>query len=275
MPPLLLKQPPVPAERRHKVVFALGAGIDPDVHVKFEARFGIAMVEVWGMTETGRFISNCHEPRLQHTRAFGRPTPDFLAKAVDDQDREVPRGTPGELVVRDAGPDPRRAFFRGYLKDPKATEEAWRGGWFHTGDVVVQDESDMLFFVERKKNIIRRSGENISAAEIENALIEHPAVAQVAVMAVPDELRDEEVMACVVAAPGHAAGAETARAIFESARGKIAYYKLPGWIVFVESLPRTGTQKIQKGLIFPKDSDPRAHPGAIDLRAHKKREKAA
>lgn len=274
MPPLLLKAPPCAEERAHRVKFGLGAGIDPQLHVEFERRFGIAMVEVWGMTETGRFFGDCHEPRRIHTRAFGRPGDGYLARVVDEQDREVPRGVPGELVVRWDGPDPRFGFFRGYLKDEAATAEAWRGGWFHTGDVVFQEEDGMLHFVERRKNIIRRSGENISAAEVENALVDHPAVAQVAVLAVPDALRDEEVMACVVAADPAHADADAAQALVDHARGRLAYHKLPGWIVFVDSLPRTSTQKIQKGSIFPKGADPCAHPRAHDMRALKRRQHA-
>jgi crotonobetaine/carnitine-CoA ligase len=272
MPPLLLKAPPCAEERAHRVKFGLGAGIDPQLHVQFERRFGIAMVEVWGMTETGRFFGDCHEPRRIDTRAFGRPGGGYLARVVDEQDREVPRGTAGELVVRWDGPDPRFGFFRGYLKDDPATAEAWRGDWFHTGDVVFQEEDGMLHFVERRKNIIRRSGENISAAEVENALVDHPAVAQVAVLAVPDALRDEEVMACVVATDSAQANADLAEALVAHARGRLAYHKLPGWIVFVDTLPRTSTQKIQKGLIFAKGVDPCADARAHDMRALKRRQ---
>src|SRR5439155_26155623 len=134
----------------------------------------------------------------------------FEARVVDDQDREVARSTEGELLVRCAGPDPRHGFFAGYLKNAEATAEAWRGGWFHTGDVVRQMADGMLVFVDRKKNIIRRSGENIAAAEVEATLQAHEAVAQVAVLAVPDELREEEVMACVVPMPGVTADAALA-----------------------------------------------------------------
>jgi crotonobetaine/carnitine-CoA ligase len=190
---------------------------------------------------------------------------------VDANDREVPRATEGELVVRCAGPDPRRGFFSGYLKNAEATEEAWRGGWFHTGDVVRQAEDGMLYFVDRKKNIIRRSGENIAAAEVEAALQAHEAVAQVAVLAVPDEIREEEVMACVVPMAGVAADATLAQRLFDWCMGKLAYFKAPGWILFVPSLPTTGTQKVQKAQIFPLGEDPRRRPGAIDLRAGKKR----
>ena len=173
--------------------------------------------------------------------------------------------------MRFAGRDPRKGFFAGYLKNPEATEEAWRGGWFHTGDVVRQSEDGMLHFVDRKKNIIRRSGENIAAAEVEACLQAHDAVAQVAVLAAPDEIREEEVLACVVPMAGVTPGAALAARLFDWCMGRLAYYKAPGWILFVPSLPTTGTQKVQKAQIFPRGEDPRRRPGAIDLRAGKKR----
>lgn len=271
IPPILLKRGATAQDRTHGLRFGLGAGLDPGIHAAFEERFAIPMVEVWGMSETGRFIADCHEPRQIRTRAFGRPFDDLEARVVDDTGAEVAHGTEGELVVRAPGPDPRRGFFSGYLKDPDATAEAWRSGWFHTGDVVTQDPDGMLHFVERRKNIIRRSGENISAAEVENALVSHPAVEAVAVIGVTDDLRDEEVMACILPMPGTARDAAMARDIFDHARAHLAYFKLPGWLVFVDDLPRTGTQKVRKGLIFPGLDDPRAAPGAVDLRALKKR----
>lgn len=270
IPPVLMKASPRPNDRGHGLRYGLGAGLDPALHRAFEARFGLPMVEVWGMTETGRFLADCHEPRQTDTRAFGRPLPaHLLARVVDEAGQEVPTGTAGELVVRAPGPDPRQGFFKGYLKNEQATEDAWRDGWFHTGDVVTQAEDGMLMFVERAKNIIRRSGENISAAEVENALIDCPAVASVAVIAVPDPMRDEEVFAAIVPATGHAPGHATAEAVLAFARDRLAYYKLPGWIVFRDSLPVTGTQKVQKHRLYPDGVDPCADPAAIDLREAK------
>jgi len=271
VPPVLMKQPACAEERQHAARWGLGAGIDPAIHAAFETRFGVAMCEVWGMTETGRILCDAHEPRQITTRAFGRPFGGFEARVVDDRERDVAPGQPGELIVRMTGENPRAGFFRGYLKDEAATEEAWRCGWFHSGDVVCQAADGMLSFVERKKNIIRRSGENISAAEVENALIDHPAISRVAVLAAPDELREEEVMACVVLSGGHAPIEATAREIAASVHGRLALYKVPGWIVFLDELPTTGTQKVQKGLIFAKGEDPRQHPRAFDLRPFKAR----
>ncbi|MFU8864755.1 MAG: AMP-binding protein [Rhodobacterales bacterium] len=270
IPPVLMKAAPGPQDRRHGLRYGLGAGLDPALHRAFEERFGLPMVEVWGMTETGRFLADCHEPRQTDTRAFGRPLPDhLLARVVDEAGQDVPPGTAGELVVRAPGPDPRQGFFKGYLKNEEATEDAWRDGWFHTGDVVTQGADGMLMFVERAKNIIRRSGENISAAEVENALIDCPAVAAVAVIAVADAMRDEEVFAAIVPATGHAPGHATAETVLDFARDRLAYYKLPGWIVFRDSLPVTGTQKVQKHRLYPVGVDPCADPAAIDLREAK------
>jgi crotonobetaine/carnitine-CoA ligase len=129
----------------------------------------------------------------------------------------------------------------------------------------------MLYFVDRKKNIIRRAGENIAAAEVEAVMQAHPSVAQVAVVAVPDELREEEVMACVVPMPGVPTGAALAEELFDWCMERVAYFKAPGFVLFLPSLPTTGTQKIQKAQIFPRGDDPRKRAGTVDLRERKKR----
>ena len=271
--PVLLKLPPGEHERRHKVRFGIGAGIEPELHAAFEKRFGFPMVELWGMTEMVRVLGDTVEPRQVGTRAFGRAMPGVDVRVVDDEGRDVPGEMHGELLVRHSAATPRRGCFSGYLKDEAATEAAWQGGWFHTGDVVWRGPDGMLHFVERKKNIIRRSGENIAAAEIEAVLLTHPDVQQAAVMAVKDELRDEEVLACVVLKRARAEK-EAATALFQHCNERLAYYKAPGWIHIVPSLPTTGTQKIQKHSIYPAGSDPRALPDIIDMRALKRRQHA-
>ena len=272
VPPLLLNQTPTDDERAHRVRFGLGAGVEPQLHEAFERRFGFPLIEVWGMTETGRIYADSREPRQVTTRAFGRPAGGFEARVVDDGDGDVPAGSEGELVVRWGGPEgPRHGFFAGYLKNREATAEAWRGGWFHTGDVVRQGTDGMLYFVDRKKNIIRRAGENIAAAEVEATLQAHDAVAQVAVLAVPDEIREEEVMACIVPMAGVTADRVLAASLVQWCRERLAYFKAPGWVLFLPSLPTTGTQKVQKTQIVPRGEDPRRQPGALDVRDLKKR----
>ena len=270
MVPALLNQPEAPEEKQHKLRFGFGAGVDPASRARFEQRFRIPIAEGWAMTETGNFFKDAHAPRQTDRRAIGRPNAWMEGRIVDERDAELARGTPGELVVRAPGPDPRSGFFSGYLKDPAATEAAWRGGWFHTGDTCLQQADGMFVFLDRKKNIIRRSGENIAAAEVEACLQAHPAVERAAVIAVPDEMREEEVMACVVLKPGGAADAATAGALADFALGKLAYYKAPGWVMFRDALPLTSTQKVQKTQLFPPGTDPRQMPGAFDLREKKK-----
>jgi acyl-CoA synthetase (AMP-forming)/AMP-acid ligase II len=268
--PLLLGQPASAHDRGHAVRFGLGAGIEPQLHAPFEERFGFPLIELWGMTEMVRVLSDNFAPRQVGTRAFGRAVPGIDVRVVDDQDCDVPGGQPGEMLVRHSAATPRRGCFSGYLDDEAATEAGWRGGWFHTGDVVRRDADGMLHFVDRKKNIIRRSGENIAAAEVEAVLLTHPDVAQVAVMAVKDELREEEVLACVVLKAKKPAQ-DAADTLFRHCYERLAYYKAPGWIHIVESLPTTGTQKIQKHTIYAAGIDPRSVPGIVDLRSRKKR----
>jgi acyl-CoA synthetase (AMP-forming)/AMP-acid ligase II len=269
--PMLLNQRPSASDRAHCVRFGLGAGIEPALHAAFEARFGFPMAEVWGMTETGRLFVDAHEPRSIDTRAFGRPYVGFEAQVVDENGNAVSPDTPGELLVRHCCKTPHRGFFSGYLKDAAATDDAWRDGWFHTGDIVIQDQSGLLVFVDRRKNMIRRAGENIAAAEVEAVLQAHPGVGQVAVLAVTDEIREQEVLAVVVPLNPDAGSPAFAADLFEFCRARLAYYKAPGWIVFRPTLPTTSTQKIQKGQIFVGAEDPRTRPDAIDLRARKKR----
>jgi acyl-CoA synthetase (AMP-forming)/AMP-acid ligase II len=269
--PLLLGRPAAPEDRMHQVRFGVGAGVEPTLHQQFEDRFGFPLIEVWGMTE---FVGGLYDnvpPRKVGTRAFGQVRGEgFELRVVDEYQADVPDGTPGQMLVRHSAATPRKRFFSGYFDDPEATSSAWRGGWFHTGDVVLREPDGMMHFVDRLKNIIRRSGENIAAAEIEAVMQLHPLVKQVSVLAVKDELREEEVLACVVpkGAPGDFAAA---RALFDFCNERLAYYKAPGWIWFTDKLPTTGTQKIQKHEIFPGGADPRRLEGIIDLRSLKKR----
>ena len=279
IPNILLKLPPNDEERAHSVRFSLCAGVEPNQHEAFEKRFGFPVVEMWAMTETGRLISDNFEPRRIHTRSFGRPNAWVEARAVDDQGKDVPDGTQGELVIRHSAQTPRKGFFSGYLKNPEATEHAWQGGWFHSGDAVTRDEHGMFYFVDRRKNIIRRAGENIAAAEIEGCLTAHDKVKQVAVIAAPDEVREEEILACVIPKPGHdvsdnASREALAHELFDWCYERMAYFKAPGWILFLEKLPMGTSAKVQKIHIFPAGTDPRKQPGAIDLRARKKQHKA-
>ena len=206
MPAILMADPPSRDDRAHAVRFGFGAGVDGKLHAAFEQRFGFPLIEAWAMTETGAgaVIAANEEPRHIGTYCFGRPAAAVETRIVHEDGTDAEQG---ELLVRHAGPDPRHGFFREYLKDPEATEEAWEGGWFHTGDVVRRGPDGSLHFVDRRKNVIRRSGENIAAVEVESALRQHPAVTAVAVAPTADPVRGEEVFACIVTNDGRRVGA--------------------------------------------------------------------
>lgn len=276
----MLMQQMDPDERpAHQVRFGAGASAEPRLRQIFEERYGFPLIEQWGMTEMCRCIGVYHPPRKVETRACGWPVEGIEVRVVDRDDNDVPRGEAGELLIRWSAETPRKHFFSGYLDDDAATEHAWRGGWFHTGDIVTQDADGMVHFVERGKNIIRRSGENIAPAEIEELLRDHPLIRQVAVLPVPDETREEEVLACVVLKDGtpddSASALAAALDIFQTCYRRLAYHKAPGWIYFLGELPTTGTLKIQKHQIFPPGTDPRTRPGMLDLRAMKTRPRDA
>jgi crotonobetaine/carnitine-CoA ligase len=275
IPNILLKLAPHPRERDHLVRWALCAGIEPNGHALFEERFGFPLVEMWAMSETGRLIAAHDEPRMIDTRAFGRNYPGFDGRIVDADDNEVPNGTPGQFVVRNSEAEPRRGFCNGYLDNPEATEEVWRGEWFHTGDVATRGDDGMFFFVERANNIIRRSGENIAAAEVEACIVAHPGVRQTAVIAVRDELREEELMACIVVRETHVGDETLARDVVAHCLERLAAFKAPGWVMFLDSLPTTSSQKVRKVQLFPVGTDPRNEPGALDLRDLKGRTKVS
>ena len=276
MPAMLLAAPASAADRDHHVRWGFGAGVDRKNHALFEQRFGFPLVEAWAMTETGAAacVMAHHEPRHIGTSCFGRAEAFVDLRLVDERDTDVPDGTPGELLVRSSGPDPRRHFFSGYLKDDTATTDAWAGGWFHTGDMVRRDTEGNLFFVDRKKNVIRRSGENISAVEVESVLNQHPAVKASAVAATPDAVRGDEVLACIVLrdAVSMEQHEQTAASIVRHALDQLAYYKAPGYVAFVDALPLTASQKIQRGQLREMAQQLPGQAGCIDMRAMKKRQ---
>ncbi len=284
MPAMLLGLAKSEYESAHAVRFGYGANVNPKDHAAFEARYGFPLVEGWAMTETGAgaLISAKGEPRQIGARCLGTLPPGLEIRLVDERGNDVAEGAPGELLVRQAGANPRKHFFSGYLKDATATEHAWRGGWFHTGDAMRRGADGNLYFVDRRKNIIRRSGENIAALEVEAALAGHPAIQAVAVIAAPDDTRDEEVMACVVLAEGGAGGAggaardaATAASIQAWCQERLAYFKAPGWVLFIDALPVTATNKVQKAKLSDFGANPLAHPLCFDLRANKRRVKTA
>jgi len=272
MPTLLMNAEPSELDQQHRIRFGFGAGVDPELHGGFESRFGFPLVEAWAMTETGAgaVVAAAHENnRLIGKSCLGQPAPAVECKLVDDKGVEVEESVPGELWVRNSGSNPRYGFFSKYYKDEAATLAAWHGGWFHTGDIVRKDSAGNLFFVDRKKNVIRRSGENIAAVEVESTLMQHPAVNAAGVSAVPDAIRGDEVFACLqVDEPSP----ELAIEITQWCLSQLAYYKAPGYIAFVDALPLTATQKVQRSTLKEQAARLLDHPETVNTLSLKKRQ---
>jgi acyl-CoA synthetase (AMP-forming)/AMP-acid ligase II len=271
MPAILLQLEKDEAETTHRVRFGFGAGVDPRHQETFETRFGFPLIEAWAMTETGAgaVTTTAGGPRHVGKRCIGRMHGSVAYRVVDDAGAQVAPGQGGELLVRQTGDAPRRGFFSEYLKDKAATDEAWAGGWFHTGDVVSEGDDGSLFFVDRKKNIVRRSGENIAVIEVEGVLSTLDGIAGVAVAPVPDEIRGEEVLALITPRETPRDPRAAAEAIARACAERLAYHKVPGHIAFVDTIPVTATQKLQRGAIKGMAARAVGAPGTIDLRDFK------
>jgi acyl-coenzyme A synthetase/AMP-(fatty) acid ligase len=273
MPAILLQLAPSQNDRAHNLRFGFGAGVNPKHHAPFEARFGFPLIEAWSMTEVGGGapIIAHHEPRHVGSSCIGKPGKDMEWQLRDDNGLPVTKGQPGELLVRRAGPNPRDGFFSGYFGNPQETEKVWEENWFHTGDLLREGPDGSLHFVDRKKSVIRRAGENISALEVEAVLSGLPGVKGVGVTAVPDDIRGDEVFAAIILEPGLVADLETAKNICQQAGESLSYFKVPGYVAFMDELPLTASQKLQRGEIKTLARQLVAAGKTHDLRSLKKK----
>jgi len=197
------------------------------------------ITEYYGCTEcTGMIALNNHtEAKYEKTRSCGRPALHVDVKVVNEEGRPLPPGEVGEIVAR--GP----TIMKGYWKRDEATKEVFRDGWFHTGDVGYFDEDGYLHIVDRLKDMIRSGGENIYSREVEEVILMHPAVKEVAVIGVPDPVWGESVKAFIVLKEGKKA---TAEEIIEHVKKYLASYKKPRYVEFVDSLPKTSSGRVMK-----------------------------
>ena len=214
-----------------------GAALPVEVKEEFFKRFGLRIQEGYGLTETSPLA--CIQPPNETAKAgtIGKPVLGVEMKIVDEQDREVPQGERGEIVIRGHN------IMKGYFKRPEATGEAIRNGWFHSGDIGYVDPEGDFFIVDRKKDLIIRGGYNVYPREVEEALYAHPAVAEAAVLGVPDSRLGEEVTAVVALRPGMPATADN---LIQHCKTLVAAYKYPRTIKIIDSLPKGPTGKILK-----------------------------
>ncbi len=261
MPVYMYKQPPRPEwERGHRVRLVLCSGIPPRLHAAFEARWGCPWREAYGTTEVGApLMVPADDATSVGSGAMGKPIADYEARVARPGGEPIPDGETGELQLRGG------AMMTGYWNQPDATR-AWKpDGWARTGDLVFRDARGYYHIVGRLKDMIRRGGENIAAAEVEAALCEHPEVLAAACVAVPDEERGEEVKAFVQLRPAPAAAMLLPPAeLLAFATKRLAPFKVPRYVEYVDELPLTPSEKIAKHALLAEKPDQRV--GAYDAR---------
>jgi carnitine-CoA ligase len=239
MVPILMNQAPSPNDNASRARIALAVPAPGKSFFQFQERFNLKLSSLYGMTDIGLPIGVPADTP-------GRPGmcgvlhQDWECIVADDNDRPLPDGEIGEALIR-----PRRPFIMqlGYWRNPAATVETWRNLWFHTGDYLRRDSAGWFEFIDRKKDAIRRFGENISSFEVETVLLGHAAIAEAAVYAVPADLEEDEVMASVVLEPGMHV---TAPELLEYCTENLPYFAVPRYIRITPSLPKTQTAKVQK-----------------------------
>jgi acyl-CoA synthetase (AMP-forming)/AMP-acid ligase II len=233
---ILMARPSAVIEQTHsfRVMIVLGSGASAPL---IEERFGVPVIDWYGMTEAG---TGTYTPLGEERRpgSAGRRFPGSSMQVLRDDLTVADPGEVGEVAFRLDD-----IHFDGYVDDDEATAAAVRDGWFLTGDLGYFDADGYFFFVDRRKDIVRRGGENVSSIEVETVLREHPAVADVAIVGKPDPVLGERIVAFVVAAGTATVTPDDLRAF---ANGRLAAFKLPDEVITVSALPRTPTGKVEK-----------------------------
>jgi crotonobetaine/carnitine-CoA ligase len=245
-----LKQPESPYDKNHHLRFVLVGGFPPHLHKQFEERFNVRAREAYGMTEIGPgMLVALEDDHMTGSGSVGKP-PEFRAtKIIDEHGDPVKQGEIGELLIQGPG------ILKGYYNKPEATAKAFVGDWFRTGDLVRQDDNGYFYIVGRIKDMIRRTGDNISASEVENVLTSHPKILSAAVVPVKDESRGEEVKAYIAPAQGETPASIPPADVIAYCLDRIAEFKVPRYIEYVDEFARTASGKIQKHVLIEAKED--------------------
>ena len=240
---MLLAQPADQREGQTRLrAVSYAQNVTPPQFEDWHARFGASLMQIWGMTETMSLPLMQPLDLPRKPLSMGMPVLGYECKVVDADGKEVPPGTVGELVVSGT---PGVTLMKGYFKNEQATAETLRDGWLHSGDQAYMDDDGCFFFVDRKKDMIKRAGENVSASEVEETLKQHPAVFDAAVVAMPDPVRDHAIKAYVILREGATA---TAGQLIGWCGERLSSFKVPETVEFRDVFPRTSVGKIQKHL---------------------------
>lgn len=253
LPYLVIKQPPAENERDHELVRCNIYGIPKDVHRPIEERFDLIAREAFGMTEAGTCLfMPIQATDMVGSASCGKPGPFREARIMGDDGNVVAQGEIGELQLRGPG------MMQGYYKNPQATADVFAGEWFRTGDLFRQDERGYYYIVGRLKDMIRRSGENIAAREVETVMTALPEIVEAACVPVKDETRGEEVKAYVVLQPGLTRDEVPPQRILEHCASRLARFKVPRYVAYATTLPKTPSGKIAKKVLVQDVADLKA-----------------
>lgn len=239
--PMLLAQPPSPQDRDHSVGNVFAAPAPLDVLYRFEARFGVHIVEGYGLTEIKNVMYNPREGRK--VGSMGRPTASSIVEVHDETGTQVPPGAVGEIVYR---PRMANVMTKGYHRDPEATVAAMSDLWWHTGDLGTVDHDGFFYFMDRKKDAMRRRGENISSQEVEALLAQFPGIVEAAAVGVSSDLGESEVMAVCEVADASSFDFE---ALFRHCDKTMPHFMVPRYYRVSSNLPRTTTGKVRKAAL--------------------------
>jgi carnitine-CoA ligase len=252
IPVFLLGAPPDPRDRNNKVRVARHLAMPPDLHREVVERWGFPWIEGYGITE-GNVVTSMpleYADEMTGSGSIGIAVPEAEIRLAGEDGQDVPAGATGEFVMRGPG------MFRGYLGRPEATREAMPDGWLRTGDLGRQDDRGFYYFMGRKKDVIRRSGENLTATEVEDALRGHPVILDAAVIPVPDRERGEEVKAYVLLTDGRSEADLPPEKIVEFCAERLAWYKVPRYIEYrATDFPRTPSMRVRKEVLKAERAD--------------------
>jgi len=237
--PILLTQPENPDDKDVPARKCFGGGAPKEVYEKVSQRFGVEVLEMYGMSETGTW-NTINRPGRGRAGTTGELREGFEVKIFDGRDNELPPGELGEIVIRPAKPF---IMFDGYYKSPQETMKCSANWWFHTGDVGKVDADGYYYYCGRKKESIRRGGENISPYEIEKEINEHPVVAESAAFGIADPIMEEEIKVTIVLRPDRNV---TPEEIIAWCEPRLPKFMIPRYIEFMESLPKSASEKVQK-----------------------------
>lgn len=240
--PILLQQPEKLEEKISTARKCFGGGAPREIHEAATRRFGLQVCELYGMSESGAW-NTINRPEEIKFGSVGKIRRGFDVRIFDDYDQELPPGKVGEIVIRPLYPF---IMFSGYYKMLEETLNSYRNLWFHTGDLGMVDEEGFFYFCGRKKEIMRRGGENISPLEIERVLNNHPAVAETAVVGVPDPILGEEIKAYIVLKEGKELRPEE---LIPISQEKLPHFMIPRYIEIISELPKTASEKVQKEVL--------------------------